>query len=282
MYTYRRFKTSKWSLSIILIAVALVVWGNLGLAKKPDKPGNGKPGEGCTYPHDLPVIVTFQDNFVVDAPQVKSDGNGEYRDGNPGVTAFLGRRCGQFAMKTNITAKGKIKDGRSVSLDFSNKVPDSGVDPLPPGFPTEAFFPESVRIVTSQELDLRAMGIGDQGIVVPLLIEFCQPLIGENVWLSFGDVTLGDGWFDPNIDGSSGTPVIVKHISDSEWTIETPSDSRGCLHSMGEKSSVKYYGDYNMSFKLTIMTLEPQAAPPVFSLRSKLTTTWGSIKANRQ
>ena len=35
MYTYRRFKTSKWSLSIILIAVALVAWGVLGLTGTP-------------------------------------------------------------------------------------------------------------------------------------------------------------------------------------------------------------------------------------------------------
>jgi hypothetical protein len=279
MSTYRRFKTSKSAVTILVIAVALVIWGNLGFAKKPDKPGNGKPGKGCTYEHDLPVIVSFQDDFV--NARIRSDGNGEYRDGNPGVTAFLGRRCGQFVLQTNNTAKGKIKEGRSVSLDFSNKVPDSGVDDLPSGFPTEPFFPESVRIVTSRELDLRAMVSGAQEIV-PLLIEFCQPLIGDNVWLSFGDVTLGDGWFDPNIDGSSGTPVTVEHIGDNEWTIETPSGSRGCLHSMGEKSSVKYYGDYNMSFKLTIMTLEPQAAPPIFSLRSKLTTMWGNIKADCQ
>ena len=42
MYTYRRFKTSKWSLTIILTALAVVTWGILGLtgtplAKKPQE-----------------------------------------------------------------------------------------------------------------------------------------------------------------------------------------------------------------------------------------------------
>ena len=43
MSTYRRFKTSKWSLSIILIAVALVAWGVLGLTGTPLAKKGGQP-----------------------------------------------------------------------------------------------------------------------------------------------------------------------------------------------------------------------------------------------
>jgi hypothetical protein len=35
MYTYKRFKTSKWDITIVLLALVLVIWGILGLIDTP-------------------------------------------------------------------------------------------------------------------------------------------------------------------------------------------------------------------------------------------------------
>ena len=148
------------------------------------------------------------------------------------------------------------------------------------------------RLVDRYQYDLRAMAV-ESSMPVPLLVRFRfdDPLDGENDWyMSFGDVTIGDGWLDPNIDGSSGTPVNVTRRSGNGhdsgiWTIEAQTDSRACLHSVGHKRDprVKYYGDYYMPFKLTIMTLDLAAAsaPPAPNLSLRLTSTWGRIKADR-
>jgi len=308
MYTYTRFKTSKSALTILLIGLALVVWGNMGLAGKPDKPDKpGKPGSGTAYEHDLPVTVTFQDDFV--NARIKSDGNGEYSDGTPGVTAFLGRRCGQFVLSTKATAKGKNKVGREVSLDFTQPVPPEDFPPEVPPFPEPAdlpgvfptFFPESVKFVTAREgrpgfLDLRAMTVGDGSMpVVGLRIEFCfeTPLDGEDLWwITFGELNLDTTGGGPD-DDTYGDLVTATRVVDDDpltpeeegiWTIETSSvlEIGAALHSVDWNGPDVYYGNYDMPFKLTIETLEPQAAPPAFSVRSKLTRTWGRIKTNRQ
>ena len=54
MYTYKRFRTSKAAVTIILIALALAVWGAVeftgnALAKKPDGGGGGGGKEEVTY-----------------------------------------------------------------------------------------------------------------------------------------------------------------------------------------------------------------------------------------
>ncbi len=293
MYTYKRFKTSKSVLTIVLIVLALVAWASLGYAIKPDKPK--KPDRsGRNYPHDLSVIVRFSDR---DDDQVQSDSGDPYIDGESHVWAILGRRFGVFALKTD--TRNKPKPGsRKVSLDFSGGiVPGSGEGP-PSGFPTGQLSTK-VFIRTSRpdednpsqydryQYDLRAMPGGSTLEAVPLLIQFKleESLVGEDVWqLRFGNVTVPYGC----LECEDGTPVkVTRSVGDNPdegiWEIETPSGSSACLSSLGWADLKSYYARYEMSFKLTVATpgLAGSLAPPALNLRSGLTSTWGAIKIGR-
>jgi len=292
MYTYRRFKTSKSTLTILLIGLALVIWGNLGLANL----AQAKP----SYKHDIPVEVEFRDDGT---DRIKSDfeltGSKKYSDEEQRVSTAVGRNKGQFWLDTNTTKKPGAE--RTLSLDFSMQVAP-GDQALPSGFPTGEFFPKKAKIITSRpdgphqrpddpyQYDLRAMEEIGETKTVPLLIEFYldEPLVGENHWwISFGEVPLASvGWEG---DGTSGDLVTVTYLGPDgdgkdRWTIEALPDGDpdtgpgAALHCTPQHL---YYGNYDLPFKLTITTLEPQAAPPAFSLPSKLTSTWARIKADR-
>jgi hypothetical protein len=111
MYTYRRFKTTKSTVSILLIALVLVAWGVLGLTDTPlaKKGGGGK--EKVTFDVDLnlkgdsdeePVTVngtaqwpTLYANFAADTS-------------NPQITVG-GKTLRVIGMSTNMNKKsGKI------------------------------------------------------------------------------------------------------------------------------------------------------------------------------
>jgi hypothetical protein len=126
--------------------------------------------------------------------------------------------------------------------------------------------------------------IEGQSLHVALRIQFWfdDPLIGEDLWeISFGDSHPPNGTFPCRAPSDTTEPVVVKCIAAGvEWEIEAPSSNLGAaLHSVDYNGQTYWYGNYNMPFKIAITTLASLQAPPAPNRLSRITATWGSIKA---
>ena len=269
MYIYKRFKTSKWSLTIILITLALVAWGVLGPTSALLA---GKGGKDKT----LHLNVTFKEDG---GERIMSDGYGPapytYYDGEDNVLAIARDRF-RF---DNTKGRGR----RKVTLDFSGTDVEwlFGQDPIEVEMDMRLCFkypevPPDPDDILAEYPDFDGMPVGSDSKVT-MCIHFSYN--GDSYGLAFGNLYQFTGEVDPGTD-----PVSVTRTGDETWTIEAPPDAIAGLHSLVWKEGSPLYGYTEMPFMVTLEVQEPKGgkkAPPAPNLSSELTSTWGRIKAER-
>ena len=268
MYTYKRFRTSKSAVTILLIALALMAWGILGYTSVSLA---GKGGKDKA----LRLNVTFEEDG---GERITSDGDGTYYDGEDNVMALARDR---FRFDTTRGASSHKGGKRTITLDFTHVSFGSPLD----GKEIEA--PVDMRLcykwedgvdVLDEFPDVDGMPVDMLSHVkVTMCIHFSYN--GDSYGLAFGNLYQFTGEVDPGTD-----PVSVTRTGDETWTIEAPPDAIAGLHSLVWKEGSPLYGYTEMPFMVTLEVQEPKGgkkAPPAPNLSSELTSTWGRIKAER-
>ena len=262
MYTYKRFKTSKSAVSIILIALALVVWSVLGLA------GSVLAGKGeSKYVY---VNATFRDG---PDDRIRSDGNGPYKNGEDNVLAGVYKR---FRLDTT-----KGSRSRTVTLDFDGFF---GEDPIEVEVDMRLCYKYTEEDAADGVLEeypyVTEMDVG-QEIQATMGIAFSYE--GQSYALGFNNPFQ---WLNEIPEGAEeADPVTLRRISGEEWEIEAPSDAWAILYLVDWKNGNEICGYYHMPFMVSLVKQPKKGrkkAPPAPNLSSGFTSTWGRIKADLQ
>lgn len=239
---------------IVAILWAVLATPETALAKKP---GSGGP-RGETQ--DIPVSAVIEDT-----EGVSSDGGGAYVDKKKDhISAFVGRRAGQFILDTNTN---NAEGGRTMKLNFSEVVDPLDGEPLPPN--TDGVVtPITAAVYTARErvteeygyVDLRAMEIDESkrlALRIGLTITDAQ-----SPWnLNYGDVlwgglSAGDDHYDEHMGDSNY--VTVTRLADTAdgkkvWTIDTNADAHAAYLYRSEQGDSRIpVGVYSMPMSLTI------------------------------
>ena len=267
MYTYKRFKTSKSILTILLIALALVAWASLGYAVKPDKP---QRDDGGKYIH---LNVTFEESG---SERITSDGNGPYCDGEDNVMALAYKR---FRLDTTRGA------GRTVTLDFGEHFEENPIEENPIKVEVDMrlcrkFTEDDAADGFLAELPNLAGMIPDEMIRATMGISFVYR--DQLYAVGYGNPFQ---WLDEIPEGAEeADPVTVRCISEGEWEIEAALHAQAILYSVDWKNGNVECGYFNMPFTAKLVKQTKRGgkkAPPASNLSSELTSTWGEIKADR-
>lgn len=243
--------------SCLIVAVlwAVLATPETALAKKP---GSGGPS-GETQ--DIPVSAVIDDQSN---EGVSSDGGGAYVDKKKDhISAFVGRRAGQFILDTNTN---NAEGGRTMKLNFSAVVDPLNREPLPPNTGgvvtpiTAAVYTARARVTEQYGyVDLRAMEIGESK---PLALRIRLTITdAQSPWdLSYGDVlwgglSEGDDHYDQHMAATNY--VTVTRLADTAdgkkvWTIDTNAGTHAYLRRSEQWGPWIPVGVYSMPMSLTI------------------------------
>lgn len=247
----------KFSVILVVGLTLCLALATFAFAQKGSNKGKkgGKPDQGGGY---LSVSVTFRD-FPNPLDRITSDNGLPYLDGADGVLAIVGVSEGGFRLDTN----GK---GRTVNLDFSIYIPDSGTGELVPNGPydidlrideefDETIGPDGQWLGT--KLDIVEMA-GGETCYGALSINFTPPG-GRKTKLSYRMVfgSHAAGWPTCLEDRY---PVAVTRWGTEEapvngWTISATTAEHACLWRLGNKSRAQI-GFFEMPFSIDVVAIQ--------------------------
>ncbi len=272
MYTYKRFKTSKSTVIIILIALALMAWGILGYTSVSLA---GKGGKDKT----LHLNVTFQEDG---GERITSDGDGTYYDGEDNVLAIARDRF-RF---DNTKGRGR----RKVTLDFSDTEVEwlFGQDPIEVEMDMRLCFkypevPPDPDDILEEYPDFDGMLVGSDSKVT-MCIHFTHNEVPYG--LAYVNLFQFTGEIYQGTDPVTLRRIVTQPWEPDTWEIEASPGTKAGVHLLDWKNGNPHYANIEMPFMVKLELQQPKEggrkAPPASNLSAGLASAWGRIKADRE
>lgn len=203
------------------------------------KPGNQRPQPA------IPIAVTVDDADLAGPYRIRSDGGGEYVNGQQGMTAIIDDVGNLQITPTN--GDGTTPADRSLVFDFSQ-----------PASPSNTYRPD-----VSGQINFK-IGSNGGGPRIQDLGMNGNPVAGcYLVWFAFRNLTTHHRiWFNPSIDAGA-TKAYITRTSPSSWTMvsDGPCGANanwGAVQSQDltrKNAPLVFRGDYIMRFSVRFRTL---------------------------
>ena len=291
MYTYKRFKTSKPVLTIVLIALALVVWASLGYAVKPDRTAE------VTITGPMQTTQIEVGGEVVSVPQIFRLGKDNHRA--LVLSRGVWHEWGAVPIRYNFEKTVEhchCRDGTDLPPQCDLR--DHLIDTLP----TDPF---PMRWGVAIGVDMSSLGEFEPdkssttnykgGHSIEIWTDPNEtPTITqtrERLWIPEGPSKSGKvtvKWVSDTGPDSSPRVRVFEFTSEQLQVASSPSGTekkdkpRKVMRCDYIDAVANPDRDYDPPITVTVTTPASQAAPPASNLRSGLTSTWGRIKADRQ